>query len=134
MKYSTLLILFLTSPVFAQEFIPGMNLPPIPVPDAKYQEAVNKAVQAAYVQTGTAAQVSFVTKAAGDKATSGANATVFKSTPFKAEQIVFIGGITYAALVKKQVTKSFRNPLFRNVTNTISVTPNSAFMSWRIPF
>lgn len=134
MKYLTLATLLIANSVFAQEFIPGMNLPPIPMSDAKYQEAVNKAVQAAYVQTGAASNISFVTKKAGDQALITTNATIFKNTPFKAEQVVFVGGVAYAAIVKKQVTKSFRNPLFRNVTNTISLTPNSAFMQWRIPF
>lgn len=112
----------------------GVDIPHMPVSDVRYDEAVNKAIQAVAIQSGV--------KGFADKAESMANAEATKHveraiasyTPFTPQQVYTTGGIIYAAAVKHEVTKSFRNPLVPSVTNTISLSPNAISLIWRIPF
>lgn len=129
----TALLLFPAN-AFCQEFqIPGISDVNIPFEDARYQQAINKAVQATAAQTGITANINLFTSKTAEIATQKATYVIGRYTPFKASQVFFVAGVSYAAIVRKQVTKSFRNPMFENVTNTISLSKNRAMLEWRIP-
>ena len=135
-KAIALLMIAIYSSAHADDVLSSAKIaiPDIPVPDARYQQAVNKAVQAASMQSGFQGDLNKATEITMNKATAVAT-NVIGYTPFKPQHVFFAAGITYAALVKKEVTKSFRNPVLPNVTNTISVSDKggaaSGSLSWR---
>ena len=135
-KYSALLLLMICTRAGAFDVFSGsgVSLPDIPSPDPKYHDAINKAAEATFKQSGFKADVDKAADVTTKKVTAVAN-TAISYTPFKPEHVFFVGGVTYAALVKKEVTKSFKNPMFPNVTNTISVSDKngtpSGSLTWR---
>lgn len=106
----------------------------MPVGDSRYDEAVNKAIQATAIQSGFKGIVDNAESMANAIATRHVERAIANYTPWTPQQVYFAGGMIYAVAVKREVVKSFRNPLLPSVTNTISISQNAISLNWRIPF
>ena len=88
----------------------------------EYSEAINKAIKAAAIQSGVQQDLNMVVGVATKEATHQGEVVVETVTPFKAKQVFTVLGTGYAIGVKREFKKSFKNPLFPNVTNTLKYT------------
>jgi hypothetical protein len=95
----------------------GVNLPSVEA--GQYSEAVNKALKAASIQSGLQNNMDVAAGLASKKATETGNTVITTVTPFNPRDVYFVLGTGYALGVKKEFRKSFKNPLFPNVTNTL---------------
>lgn len=100
----------------------------------RYKSAADKAQEAFLIQTGITQSVdktkSVVTKKASDQAT----VLIDENTPFKSKEVFFVLGTAYAVGVKKEVVQKFKNPIFSNVTNTVSVGQGKGSVMFLLPF
>jgi hypothetical protein len=106
-------LIFMSSTAYAE----GINMPPVKA--GQYSEAVNKAIKAASIQSGLQAELDKAVGIANKKATETGNTVITTVTPFNPRDVYFVLGTGYALGVKKEFKKSFKNPLFPNITNTI---------------
>lgn len=112
----------------------SVEVPHVTVGDSRYDEAFNKAIQATAIQTGVKGTVDSMESMANAFATKHVERAIANYTPWTPQQVFFTGGMIYAVAVKREVVKSFRNPLLPSVTNTISLSMNAISLNWRIPF
>lgn len=95
----------------------GVNMPAVQA--GKYSEAVNKALKAAAVQTGVQGDLDLIVGAGQKQATKAGEQVIATVTPFNPKTVYAVVGTGYALGVKKEFKKSFKNPLFPSITNTI---------------
>ena len=98
-----------------------------------YHDAAFKAQEAFFLQTGVTPLADKATNQVATDATNRAT-TFFNETPLDSKTVFIVGAMTYSALVRKQVTEKFHNPVFTSVTHTITVNQNSASTGVQIPF
>jgi len=130
-KTKTLLLLLVSNTCSAGLISFGVNDIPIAraiAVDPKYTEAACRAQEAFLIQIGFASQLQLATNYANDQVDSinkrvGNSVAAFidKNTPLRAKDVFLIAAIGYTALVKKQVTQGFRDPLFSSITHVVSV-------------
>lgn len=113
----------------------GVDLPSVNA--GKYSDAVNKALKAASIQSGTQANMDKIRGIVSNKATKVGDTVVTTVTPFKPQDVYFVLGTGYTIGVKKEFKKSFKNPLFPNVTNTIEYSEKNGKQTnllWGVSF
>jgi len=126
-KYTVLLLLF-TSNVFAAD------IPHIPVNDSKADDAVNKAVQAAAIQTGIKSNVDSIEGFVVGKVNHAVATFIDDNMPFSYKDAAITAGVIYAVGIRHEVTKSFQNPIVPTVTNSVTISPTTINLTTRIPF
>lgn len=134
----SLIIMLMPSIAMADGLAPSLNSFPIlydmvgqnPV----YHDAAFKAQEAFFVQSGIGPQYDKVTGAISQKATNTATAFVDTHSPVSSKTITTIVGVGYAVGVRKHIARSFRNPLFPRVTNTVDISQDSQSLGFRIEF
>lgn len=106
-------LMLLSSSAYAD----GVNLPSVEA--GKYSDAVNKALKAASIQSGFQGNLDTAAGIASNQATKTGNTVITTVTPFNPRDVYFVLGTGYTLGVKKEFRKSFKNPLFPNITNTL---------------
>ena len=101
--------------------------------DPKYHDAAFKAQQAFLNQSGFTSGYNKLTEQVSSRGTAAIKYVVENGTPFSAKDVFFVVGTAYAAGVKKQFTKKFRDPLFHSITHTITIGSTTS-TSVQIPF
>jgi hypothetical protein len=100
----------------------------------KYKSATDKAQEAFLIQTGITENVNRTEVAVTKVATEKTTKAIENNTPFKAKDVFFVGGMTYAICVKKQVVQKFKDPVFPSVTHIVTVGKDSGSMLINVPF
>ena len=138
MKTSISCLLLLSSVSLAQEVgLPDpLKYQLIPF-DVGNSEARAKAQEAFFIQTGVSqdvdkikAYLSLKVKDTSDKVSQA----IDTNTPLNSKHVFFVAGTSYALVVKKSVSRSFRNPLVKDITNTISWSKDRCQLSFQLPF
>lgn len=96
----------------------------------KYDNALNKATEAAMIQSGAKHMLDQITS----KAKTVSDSVIENGTPFTAKQVYFVAGTAYTLGVKKQFSSSYSDPFLSGVTNTISVGQKSVGYTWSVSF
>ena len=102
--------------------------------DPKYHDAAFKAQEAFLIQTGFIANYDKLTSYMTTKATNTATYVIDNGTPFSSKDVFFAAGTVYVLCVKKQYSRSFKNPFFPAVTNTVSVGQQQQSLGFKISF
>jgi len=134
----SLLVFFVSAACFAD----GLPISPNDIPlfysfvgeDPKYHDAAYKAQEAFFIQSGVTPMYNKVSAMATDKATSTATYLIDKDTPLNSKDVFFVVGAAYTVGVKKHINKSFKNPLFPSVTNTVDVSQQQGSLGFKISF
>lgn len=133
----SLLLLLVSATAYADPMDATLNSVPAfssMAGDPKYKNAADKAQEAFLIQTGVTQSVDktkvVITKIADEKASKAIN----ENTPFRAKDVYFVAGTSYALLVKKQVTQKFKNPIFPSVTHVVTVGKGSGSLGLSLPF
>ena len=92
----------------------------------KYHDAAFKAQEVFLLETGVTPFYNQVATKATQNANSATVAFINDQTPFSAIGVYSFIAAAYEIGVKKQVSASFANPIWRNIHNTISISENSA--------
>lgn len=101
--------------------------------DPKYHDALFKAQEAFFKQTGFSQGVDNGAGIVVGNVRSKATTFIDGGTPFNSKQILFVGVAAYSILVKKQVTQKFKDPVFHSVTHTFSANRNSCSTGIQMP-
>lgn len=111
---------------------------PLPAVQAgEYSDAINKALKAAAIQSGVQQDLDIVAGVASREATIQGNKAITAVTPFQPKTVYMVLGTGYALGVKREFKKSFKNPLFPNVTNTLRYTgkgDKTTELTWGVSF
>jgi hypothetical protein len=102
--------------------------------DPKYHDAAFKAQEAFFVQSGVTPFTGKLNNYVTDKTTNAVVGFIDNDTPFTAKSVFFVIGTAYTVCVKKQITKSFRDPLWERLTHTVSVSPDAGSANVSISF
>jgi hypothetical protein len=129
--------LFLVSTtVFADGSVVNLNSLPIfytmTGSNPLYQTATSKAQEAFILQTGVTQNVNQASDKISGDLTDKATYLIDNNTPLKASYVMVGGGAAYAILVKKQITRKVKDPFFKNVTYTISVSQHTQSLGIQI--
>jgi hypothetical protein len=100
----------------------------------KYHDASFKAQEAFFVQSGITPFYNSLNSYVSTKVTNGVTYAIDNWTPFTSKQIFFAAGAAYQVGVKKQVSRSFRNPLCPFITNTVSISRDSQSIAFNVRF
>lgn len=145
MKLSILILSLLPTTCFANNLVPSINEVPalwgMLGNDPRYYYAAFKAQEAFFVQSGFTTQYNTLTGYASDRITVVAKiaerktaAAIDMYTPLSSRHVFFAVALSYTAIVKKEITRGFRNPLFHNVSHTITVGQHGQSLGVQIPF
>jgi hypothetical protein len=134
-------LLLLSAPAFAGG-LPSINdIPIIRSDDPHYSEAARKLQEAILLQTGITQEydlitgrVSTVASEYGSKAQRKIATTVDPYLPITSQQLFVASGLLYTAVVKKQFSRQFKNPIFKQVSHSISVGESGGTLTVSIPF
>lgn len=99
-----------------------------------YHDAAFKAQQAFFIQTGFTATYNKLNGYISGKATNAVNNFVDDNLPISSKTLAFAVGTVYAVGIKKQVSKSFKNPIWPSVTHDVTVSPTEGSFGINIPF
>lgn len=111
-----------------------VGLPKFKGGDAKENEALNKAAEAAMIQTGGDVIVKKMVGEVISKGKTVADTVINDYTPFTQKQVYFVAGTAYTVLVKKQMTKSYNNPIIPGVRDAITIGNKSIKYTWTVSF
>src|ERR1017187_2322509 len=100
----------------------------------KYHDAVCKAQEAFFMQTGVTPMFNKVNDYVSNRVTTKVSTTIDRSTPFASRHVYFIAGTIYVIGVKKQVSQSFRNPLWSRLNHSITLSATEVSTSIRLSF
>jgi hypothetical protein len=100
----------------------------------KYHDAAFKAQEAFLIQTGISPMYNKVNGYVTDKATKQASSAIDDNMPFSSKQAMVVVGAIYTVGIKKHVTRTFRNPIFPSVTNTVDVSEQQQSIGFKISF
>lgn len=148
MRASLLLLLFMPTMCLAVDGVPGIpSINEVPAfwgmtgSDPRYRDAAFKAQEAFFIQTGIASQYNLVTGYVNGQVSKVATTAerhtatfIDENTPLNSKHVFFAVAIGYTAIVKKEVTRSFRNPLWHGMTNTVTVGQKQQVLGIQIPF
>jgi len=120
--------------------IPSLNPNDVPVffgilgQRPMYHDAAFKAQEAMFAQTGFTSNYNKLTNYLSDSATKKASSTIDDNTPLSSRVLFGSIGAAYTVGVKKHVSRTFKNPIFPSVTNTVDITPQSQSIGFKISF
>lgn len=141
MRLSWLLLLFLPATCLADGLMPSINDVPLfwglTQNNPTYKTAAFKAQEAFFVQSGVTKQYGLITDFTSNvshKVEGAVADTIDNHTPLSSKHVLFVVAVGYTALVKKEVTRSFKNPLFPIVTNTVSIGESHKSVGFSVPF
>jgi hypothetical protein len=98
----------------------------------KYRDAAFKAQEAFFLQSGIAQQYELVTRYISYNAVN--TAKKLEHEALNSEYVFLIAGISYSALIRKEVTQTFRNPFLRNVSHVVTLSKDYEFLGAQISF
>lgn len=102
--------------------------------DPKYHDAAFAAQRAFLIQTGFTPMYDKLNSYVSTESTRIVTTTIDTYTPFKSKDVFFALGTAYTVCIKKQVTRTFRDPFNHNITHTVSVNTSSVSADIKIPF
>ena len=113
----------------------GVALPSVDA--GMYTNALNQAIKAASIQSGAQANMDHVVDVATKKATETGSKVISDTTPLNPKDVFAVVGTYYALGIKHQIKKSFKNPLFPHVTNTVEYSTagdRKSSLTWGFSF
>jgi hypothetical protein len=99
-----------------------------------YRDACFKAQEAFFLQTGVTPTYNKLNNYVTNKANKAISVIIDNNTPFSAKTVYTVIGTVYYVGVKKQLTRTFRNPFWPKIQHTVSIGQTSSSLDIRIPF
>ncbi len=124
-KILSVLLMLLAVPCCAGDFGAGLDLNSVPVfhmSEPRYHDASVRFQEALFIQVGVTENVNLAQKYVLNKAERFTSSIINDYTPLKANQVYFGAAMAYGVIVKKQVSRTFRDPFLDNVTHYVTAS------------
>jgi hypothetical protein len=89
--------------------------------DPKYHDAAFKAQEAILLEVGLTQELSAVIEGSAVHLQNKTATFIDSNTPLDSNSVFFAAGMGYSLGVKRKVTQTFRNPVFKQFKHTISL-------------